>query len=409
MLILNKVKKYFISFSVITMVVTPYALATTSKVQEYNTELEKVKQQEKENAAKLSGVEKELAEYNYEIAELDGEMDKYSRQLAELQKKVNEVNKKLEENEAALQNSAQVYNAAEDMYAIRLRAIYENGIPNFWDILFASKGVSDFFSRMNVYTSILEYDKSLVTNMKSQKEYIDYIKKDIEVQKLQLDQLKYDTQKSTDALNATMTAKQNKVKELENSQSALKANSALLAEKRQAALKKVEEEVARIIAEAQKNASNGGSSVFTGSDYAWPVPGYSIITTRFGEVYNLVNPAGSAHTGTDIAGSGIFGKPIVAMQSGTVSVATYSNYGYGNYVMINHGKNANDGNTYITLYGHCSSLAVSKGQTVAKGQVIGYVGSTGNSTGPHLHLEVRVNGKITDPLKYFPGMSFTYY
>ncbi len=405
----NKLKFSICVCSVISILLTSCVLATTSKVQEYNTELEKVKQQEKENANKLSGVEKELAEYNYEIAELDGDMDKYSRQLAELQQKVDDINKKLEENESALQNSAQIYNAAEDMYAIRLRSIYENGILSFWDVLFASQGISDFFSRMNVYTSILEYDKSLVTNMKSQKEYIDYIKKDIEVQKLQLDQLKYDTQKSTDALNATMTAKQNKVKELENSQSELKANSELLAQKRQAALKKVEEEVARVIAESQKNSSGGSSTTFTGSDYVWPVSGYAIITTRFGEVYNLVNPAGSAHTGADIAGSGIFGKPIMAIQSGTVSVATYSNYGYGNYVMINHGKNANDGNTYISLYGHCSSLAVSKGQTVTKGQVIGYVGSTGNSTGPHLHLEVRINGKITDPLKYFPGMKFTYY
>lgn len=402
----KRIKKSIIAFFVVTVLTVPGVFAA-NKVQEYNAELEKVKQQEKENAAKLSGVEKELAEYNYEIAELDGEMDKYSRQLAELQLKVDEVNKKLSENESSLQNSAQVYNAAEDMYAIRLRSIYENGIPSFFDILFASKGVTDFFSRMNVYTSILDYDKSLVTNMKSQKEYIDYIKKDIEVQKLQLDQLKYDTQKSTDALNSTMTAKQNKVKELENSQSSLKANSELLAQKRQDALKKVEDEVARVIAEARQNSSGG--TAFTGSDYAWPVPGYTIITTRFGEVYNLVNPAGSAHTGTDIAGSGIFGKPILAMQSGTVSVATYSNYGYGNYVMINHGVNSNDGKTYLTLYGHCSSLAVSKGQTVAKGQVIGYVGSTGNSTGPHLHLEVRINGKITDPLKYFPAMKFTYY
>lgn len=402
----KRIKKSIIAFSVVTVLTVPGVFAA-NKVQEYNAELEKVKQQEKENAAKLSGVEKELAEYNYEIAELDGEMDKYSRQLAELQLKVEEVNKKLSENESALQNSAQVYNAAEDMYAIRLRSIYENGIPSFFDILFASKGVTDFFSRMNVYTSILDYDKSLVTNMKSQKEYIDYIKKDIEVQKLQLDQLKYDTQKSTDALNSTMTAKQNKVKELENSQSSLKANSELLAQKRQDALRKVEDEVARVIAESRQNSSGG--TTFTGSDYAWPVPGYTIITTRFGEVYNLVNPAGSAHTGTDIAGSGIFGKPILAMQSGTISVATYSNYGYGNYVMINHGVNAEDGKTYITLYGHCSSLAVSKGQAVVKGQVIGYVGSTGNSTGPHLHLEVRINGKITDPLKYFPAMSFTYY
>ena len=136
--------------------------------------------------------------------------------------------------------------------------------------------------------------------------------------------------------------------------------------------------------------------------------GYTTITTRFGEVYNLVDPNGSAHTGADIAGSGIFGKPIVAIESGTVSVATYSNYGYGNYVMINHGVNSADGNTYISLYGHCSSLAVSKGQSVTKGQVIGYVGSTGNSTGPHLHLEVRVNGKITDPLKYYPELTFNY-
>ncbi len=403
----NILKNTLVLFTIIG-IVNGSSIFADNKIQEYNSELEKVKQQEKENAAKLSGIEKEIAEYSYEIAELDGQMDQYSRQLAQLQEKVDEVNSKLEENESALQNSAQSYNAAEDMYAVRLRAIYENGIPSFWDILFASQGISDFFSRMNVYTSILEYDKSLVGNMKSQKEYIDYIKKDIEVQKLQLDQLKYDTQKSTDALNAALTTKQNKVKELESSQSQLQANSEYLAEKRQAALKKVEEEVARVLAESQQNNSGGGSTSFTGGNYVWPVAGYTTITTRFGEVYNLVDPNGSAHTGADIAGSGIFGKPIVAIESGTVSVATYSNYGYGNYVMINHGVNSADGNTYISLYGHCSSLAVSKGQSVTKGQVIGYVGSTGNSTGPHLHLEVRVNGKITDPLKYYPGLTFNY-
>lgn len=400
----NILRNILISLVIIS-VISCSSIFAANKIQQYNNELEKVKQQEKENAAKLSGIEKEIAQYSYEIAELDSQMDKYSRELAELQGKVDDVNKKLEENETALQNSAQSYNAAEDMYAVRLRSIYENGIPSFWDILFASKGVSDFFSRMNVYTSILEYDKSLVGNMKSQKEYIDYITKDIEVQKLQLEQLTYDTQKSTDALNAALTAKQNKASELEKTQSKLQANSEALAQKRKAALKKVEDEVARVLAESK---NGGGSTIFTGGNYAWPVPGYTIITTRFGEVYNLVNPAGSAHTGADIAGSGIFGKPIVAIEGGTVSVATYSNYGYGNYVMINHGKNAADGNNYISLYGHCSSLAVSKGQNVTKGQVIGYVGSTGNSTGPHLHLEVRVNGKLTDPLKYYPALKFTY-
>lgn len=392
-------KNTAVSLMLIGVISSNTLFATT--LSEYQAEYESIKKQEKENASKLSGVEKELAEYQYEIAELDSQMDTYNRELIELQEKQEEVNKKIEENEAALQNSAQSYNAAEDTYTMRLRAIYENGIPTFWDVLFASEGIADFFSRMNVYTSILEYDKSLVGNMKSQKEYIDYIKKDTEVQKLQLDQLEYDIQKSTDALNSAITAKQNKEKELENSKSELKANSAALVKKREEAQKKIEEEVA-------KSLAAGTSTVFTGGNYVWPVSGYTTITTRFGEVYNLVNPAGSAHTGADIAGSGIFGKPILAIESGTVTVATYSNYGYGNYVMINHGKNSADGNTYISLYGHCSSLAVSKGQSVTKGQVIGYVGSTGNSTGPHLHLEVRVNGKITDPLKYYPGLSFRY-
>ena len=344
-----------------------------------------------------------LAQYNYEIIELDAEMDKYSRKLAELQTKIDETNTKLKENEEALQNSAQTYNKAEDMYTTRLRAIYENGIPTFWDILFSSKGIADFFSRMNVYTSILEYDKSLVNNMQSQKEYIDYIKKDVEVQKLQLDSLKYDLQKSTDALNDSLVAKQNKAKSLENSQSELKANSEILTQKRKEAMKKVEEEVQRVLAESLKN---GNTTTFTGGNFAWPVDGYTTITTAFGQVYNLVDQKGSAHTGTDIAGAGIFGKPIVAIESGIVSLATYSDYGYGNHIMIDHGKCLGDGNNYISLYGHCSSLAVSKGQAVAKGQVIGYVGSTGNSTGAHLHLEIRINGKITDPLVQYPGIKF---
>ena len=96
------------------------------------------------------------------------------------------------------------------------------------------------------------------------------------------------------------------------------------------------------------------------------------------------------------------------MADGTVTTASYGSYGYGNYVIINHGKNTTDGNVYISLYGHASSLAVSKGQKVTKGQVIAYVGSTGNSTGPHLHFEVYQNGKRVNPLQFYSGLPFTY-
>ena len=278
------------------------------------------------------------------------------------------------------------------------------------DLLFASKGISDFFSKLNIYQSILDYDRSLVSNMQNQKEYINFIKKDIEVQKLQLEQLTYDTQKSTEALENLRSQKEAKVNSLQNSKSELTATSEILTQKKKEAQQKIEDEIARILQEEQQKQQNGGgaSTTFPGGQFVWPVAGFNIITTRFGEIYNLVDPAGSAHTGCDIGGTNINNTPIVAIESGTVSVAKYSNYGYGNYVMINHGKCTDDNNNYISLYGHCTSLAVSVGQKVNKGDVIGYVGSTGNSTGPHLHLEVRVNGKITDPLQYYPGLTFVY-
>lgn len=402
-------KLRFIAIIMIMFVIAPLIAnnVQAAKLDDYEQELERIKQEQKENASKLTGVEKQIAQYTYDIADLDSKMSQYSKELASLEAKVEEVNEKLASQEKALQDSAQLYNNAEDMYTTRLRAIYENGIPSIWEILLSSKGIADFFSRMNVYNSILEYDKSLVGNIKNQKEYIDYIKKDIEVQKLQLDQLKYDVEKSTNALNDALVAKQNKVNELNNSKENLQAISDDLTQKRLEAKKKVDDELARIAQEAQNSANNGSGNVFVG-DFAWPVPGFYTITTEFGEIYDLVDPNGSAHTGADIAGSGINRTPIKAMADGTVTTATHGVYGYGNYVIINHGKNSTDGNVYISLYGHASSLAVSKGQKVTKGQVIAYVGSTGNSTGPHLHFEVYQNGKRVNPLQFYSGLPFTY-
>lgn len=404
-------KKKFIFLFVITFLISlflscHFTYLYASNLEDYEKELESIKNQLKQNSSKLSGLEKTINNYSYEIAELDSQANEYSKKLADLQNKIEKVNQKLTSYESDLQGTSQSYNSAEDLYTTRLRVIYENGVPTIWDILFSSKGVADFFSRLNVYTSILEYDKSLVTNIKSQKEYIDYVKKDIEVQKLQLDQLKYDVEKSTEALNDTITVKQNKMKELQNSKEDLAKLNESLEEKKKQAQNKINDEIARIEEEAKKNQGTGANTSFSGTGFIWPVSGYNTITTRFGEIYNLVVSTGSAHTGCDIAGAGILGKPILAIESGTVTTATYSNYGYGNYIILNHGTNESNGNRYISLYGHCTSLNVSVGQRVSKGQVIGYVGSTGNSTGPHLHLEVYVNGTRVDPLQFYPAIKF---
>ena len=361
-------------------------------ISDINKQLTDISAEKKATANKISGLDKELSNYLYEILMLGGKIDIFSETIKGLEAKVDETTAKLNEQEQALQNSAQLYNSAEEIYITRLKVIYEKGIPNALDILLDSSGISDFFSKMNALKNILEYDKALVTNMKNQKEYIDHVKKNIEFQKTQLEQLKYDTEKSAQALEDARAAKESKVKEIETTKKNLKSKIDDLAKQEEEASKKLKAELAKI-------ANHTGS--FNGM-FAWPVPGYSYISAGYGKYApwgKVIN-----HWGVDIAGSGIHGKPIVAAESGKVIKAvrnqSNSKTGYGNYVVIDHGKNVKDGANYRTLYGHASSVNVSVNQYVVKGQVIAYVGTTGNSTGPHLHFEVLKNGSNVNPIGY---------
>lgn len=380
----------------------------TDTLAEYERELEKVKQEQKENSLKLTGIDKELALYSYEIASYDSQMLEYSKKSAKLQNEIEDINEKLKDLDESLKNADKEYEKVNKLYINRLRTLYENGMPSIFDIYLKSEKLSDFFLKLQIYNQVLEYDRNTIGRFKNQKEYTDYIKKDIEVQKLQLESLQKENETSIEALNLTIETKKDKMRELEKTQTELVENTTALVQKRKDAISKIDDEVARVIKEAREDIENGTSTTFTGGDFVWPVKGYVTITTRFGQVYNLVDPAGSAHTGADIAGGAIMGKPIYAIEDGKVTTATYSNYGYGNYVIINHGKCTTDNNNYISLYGHCSSLVVEAGDMVEKGQVIGYVGSTGNSTGPHLHLEIRINGVLTDPLAQYPAIQFNH-
>lgn len=157
----------------------------------------------------------------------------------------------------------------------------------------------------------------------------------------------------------------------------------------------IKEAVDEVVVKGSDSSSEGTSSSSTSSassygsgSFIWPVPYTHNITSEFGMRW------GRLHGGIDIADGGVYGQPIVAADSGTVILAGNQGDGYGNYVIIDHG------NGYKTLYGHMSSVAAYTGQQVSQGEVIGYVGSTGNSTGPHLHFEIRVNDVQTDPLGY---------
>lgn len=157
-------------------------------------------------------------------------------------------------------------------------------------------------------------------------------------------------------------------------------------------------------AEEQRRQQQGGGSVqILSSGFIWPLPGgrsaYWISSEFSPSRKHPITGVVRAHTGTDYVCSGINGKPIYAAADGTVSIASYDDGGYGYFVMINHGLKGGD--SYATLYAHMTHYTVSQGQSVKQGQVIGYVGSSGAATGPHLHLEVRINGTPVNPNPYF--------
>lgn len=383
----------------------------------YEDQISDLLKEQRSTVNKLSGIDREIAQDQYEMLELDSKVVQYTVEFNKLQSKIDEINKKLEEYSKALDNSGKAYTEAQELYAKRLRVIYEYGMPSITEMLVTSRDISDFFRKITVYESIINYDKSLVGNLKGQKQYIDYIKKDTEIQKLQLDSLKKDVEKSNQALNDARSAKEAKVQELLASKGTLQARLDAIEKEKEDADKKIDQEIERIRQEmiAKAASANGGTAItFSGGQFAWAVPGYNMITTKFNVSYD---PWGTGkttvHMGVDVAGVGINGKPIVAMQDGVVTVAKYYG-GYGNCVIINHGKSETDGCLYISLYGHASALNVTEGQSVKKGDVISYIGSTGNSTGPHLHLELHksnADGSGTqrvDPLAYFPDVSFVF-
>ena len=357
------------------------------------------------NKAAIDSVRNEVEGYLNEIDELDAEIATYTEKLDGLQSQVDSINSQVEKYQNELQNSAQLYNSAEDVYTTRLRAIYENGIPSVFEILVSSNGIGDFFSRLNVYSSILEYDQSLIGNMKSQKEYVDYLKTNIEEGKLALEQLSYDVEKSTKELESAKAQKESKVNTLNLDEKKLLASKDILIEKKQ----KADEALA--VEREKAIAQNGQHNGYFSDVFVWPTVS-SRITCGFGGYVG--------HYGTDIGVS--IGTQVWAAASGKVIIASTvttdpsgpytstgvkdhsftprTNYGYGNYVVIDNGLDSK-GRRIYTYYAHLSSVAVSPGQTVAQGQIIGYSGNTGNSYGAHLHFEVKINGVSVDPMSYF--------
>ena len=373
--------------------------AIAASLTELQQEQAKLEQEQEENDAKLASLKADQSKQQEYKDALDAQMQNLQSEIDGLNTQINGLDASIEEKNTAIAEKQK--NIDEDVETLkeRLCAIYMMGDASTLEILLQSESVIDMAQKVELLNIITEHDTKLIAQLTADMESIADEKAEIESEKEQVAAARTELESKGSELASVQAEAERVLEELNQSVASVQAESDRIAEEKAQASAEIDQWWKDYYAQlaAQNNSSSGSSGgsssgsigsggyVSTGN-FTWPVPGFTNISCGYS----------SGHKAIDISGGGrtIYGTPIVAADSGKVVTATY-HYSYGNYVMIDHGGG------YSTLYAHASSLAVSVGQTVTKGQTIAYVGSTGNSTGPHLHFEVRVNGNRQNPFNWF--------
>ncbi len=339
----------------------------------------KNKTQQAKTAAQKAEAEKKAAINSYNA--LDAQIQSTENEIDTLEKQIEQTKKDIELKEEELKLAEEQLESHEKAFMARAGAMYEHNDIKYVELLFKADSLSDFLTKIDMITQIMEYDDKVLTDLKETREKINLAKKQLEdiLVRQEEDSKKLETKRAS--LSLALAEKEKLMKE------------AIRNADRYKAIYEAAEQAEQALIRENRNAfSQSGYNVkYTGGRFAWPVPGSHRITSQYGERIHPVYKTRKFHSGIDI-GAG-YGLDIIAAADGKVTLAT-TNGGYGKCVVINHGSGI------TTLYGHCSTMLVSAGDTVTKGQVIAKVGSTGVSTGPHLHFEVRINGATTNPLNY---------
>lgn len=326
-------------------------------------------------------VEEKVAELNQQLIDISARITDLENQLTE---KSQDIINTQAELEAARQQEAQQY---EDMKT-RIQFMYENGQDSYLETLLSAQNIGEFLNAAEYISQIQSYDRQKLTEYEETVESISNMEAQLEAEYADLEALKATVENDKETVASLM-----RQKEIELADIADDINEAQDEADYYAAEIQAQEELIAAIkrAEAEKAAAGVANNPYTGGAFVWPCPSSTRVTSDYGTRISPTSGASSNHKGIDIGAAG--GADIVAAADGTVKAATYSSAA-GNYVMIDHG-----GGLY-TVYMHASSLCVSQGQTVTAGQVVAKVGSTGISTGNHLHFGVSLNGSYVSPWSY---------
>lgn len=353
--------------------------ATVSDLEDQQDDIEK----ERKNAQKeLNGVKNEKSQALSQIEVLNNEIAESQEQLDTLNTKIKELEASIVQSEKEIKEAEIKYAQQQETLEERIVAQYKAGKTTFLDVLLNSKNLSSFISNYYLVGKIAKMDNELLEEINAEKEKIEAQKQNLEQQKVSIKTAKADVEKENVKQKNTKSQKNAQIDKLNDTEKKIQDKIEDFYQK--------ENQLEEQIKEAEKNNANSGGD-YTGGQFLWPCPSSKRITSYFGSREQPVAGASTNHKGIDIGAS--YGSDILAAAEGTVVTSTYSSSA-GNYIMLSHG-----GGLY-TVYMHSSKLLVSIGQKVTRGQVIAKVGSTGFSTGNHLHFGVRKNGTYVNPLGY---------
>lgn len=398
----------------------PAHAVSQAEIDDLQKKLDALEQQAQEQQDVINDLTSQKARFITRKLALDNKIE-INRQMIELIGEQIEIyDEIIAEKQAELDKALEKETAQTDLLRSRIRAMEENSTYSYASFIFDSSSVTELLSRIGDVNDIMHYDKTLEEEYMAAREDVESIKKSYEEARHEQELLQKELDTKQAELDAQVEAAYTMIADIETLSDDAQAEYDAIAEEEAKAEETLQEAIRKRAAEQakynQNNNSNnggggnsggsggnsgggstGGGSATSLSNLQWPVPSCTLITSRFGYRVAPTTGASTYHGGLDI-GAGM-GASIVAAGAGDVIYAG-ANGGYGNCVMIDHG------NGVVTVYAHMSSIGVSYGQYVTAGQYVGAVGSTGVSTGPHCHFEIRINGAQTDPAAYFSGLSY---
>lgn len=356
-----------------------YAAPSAADLQKQVSAAQKSKNEAKKQ---LDNIKTQTANAAGEVKKLDGQITAAEKQIKTVETRIAESDRKIAQAQAELEAAQTRCDEYDEEFKTRARIMYENGTSSYLEVIFGSQSFGDFITRVEMIKQIIDYDNGILQKLAEAKTQIANAKATLESERAAQEASREELSERKEELDTRLAAKEAALKQLEKDQKAF-----------QAAYDNSQKAEAKALADLKKAlAKSGDNAKYTGGKFAWPLPGYYTITSPYGYRNHPILKSKKFHSGIDIGAS--YGANVTAAADGTVVTSAYNKGGFGYYIVVSHGSGLS------SLYAHNSKLLVNVGDKVTRGQTIAKAGSTGLSTGNHLHFSVLINGNYTDPMAY---------